>query len=75
MNMVRDERPCKTKGIRLGDDITQPFSEILPVVIIWENQSALDATNDNMMQGSGGSDMGFAWNATITAYIIGSWKL
>jgi hypothetical protein len=34
MGMVGDKRPRKTSGLRLGDDITQTFDEIIPVLII-----------------------------------------
>jgi hypothetical protein len=36
MRMLGDQRPGKTKGFRLGDDLTQPFNEIIPVLIICE---------------------------------------
>jgi hypothetical protein len=34
MSMIGDERPCETTGLRLGDNITKPFDEIIPVLII-----------------------------------------
>jgi hypothetical protein len=34
MGMVGNQRPSETKGFRLGDDITQTFNEIIPVLII-----------------------------------------
>jgi hypothetical protein len=30
MSMIGDERPCETTGLRLGDNITKPFNEIVP---------------------------------------------
>jgi hypothetical protein len=55
MGMIGEERPSKTKGFRLGDDITQAFNKIIPVLIIGEYPPTLDSTNNNMMQGSGSS--------------------
>jgi len=34
MGMIGDQRPCKTNGFRLADDLTQAFNEIIPVLII-----------------------------------------
>jgi hypothetical protein len=34
MGMIGDERPCETKGLRRGDNITKTFNEIIPVLII-----------------------------------------
>jgi hypothetical protein len=34
--MIGDEHPSETKGFRLGDDITQPFNKIIPVLIIFK---------------------------------------
>ena len=65
MGMIGDERPSKTKGLRLGDDITQPFNKIIPVLIIGEYPPTLDSTNNNMMQGSGSIDARFAWHTKL----------
>jgi hypothetical protein len=34
MDMIGYERPSKAKSLRLGDNITQPFNKIIPVLII-----------------------------------------
>ena len=65
MGMIGDQRPGETKGLGLGEDIPQPFNEIIPVQIIWEYPSALDSTNDNMMQGSGSIDTSLAWHSEL----------
>jgi hypothetical protein len=62
MGMIGDECPCKTKGFGLGDDITQTVYKIIPVLIIGKYPSALDSTNNDMMQGTGSIDAGFAWH-------------
>jgi len=50
------------KGFGLGDDITQTAYKIIPVLIIGKYPSALDSTNNDMMQGTGSIDAGFAWH-------------
>jgi hypothetical protein len=32
--MIGDQRPCKTTGLRFGDNTTKAFNEIIPVLII-----------------------------------------
>jgi hypothetical protein len=34
MDMIGYQRPGKAKSFRLGDNITQPFNKIIPVLII-----------------------------------------
>jgi hypothetical protein len=34
MGMVGNDRPTKAKSFRLGDNITQTFNKIIPVLII-----------------------------------------
>ena len=58
--MIGDERPSKAKSFRLSDNITQPFNKIIPVLIIGKYTSALDSANNDMMQGTGSIDAGFA---------------
>jgi hypothetical protein len=65
MRMIGDERPSKTIGLRPGDDITQAFNKIIPVLIIGEYSPTLDSTNNNMMQGSGSIDACFAWHKSF----------
>jgi len=67
MGVIGDERPSKTKGFRLGDDITQAFNKIIPVLIIGEYPPTLNSTNNNMMQGSGSIDACFAWPTTLVS--------
>ena len=59
---IGDECSSETKGFHLGDNITQPFNKIIPVLIIAEYTSALDSTNNDMMQGSRSIDACFAWH-------------
>jgi hypothetical protein len=60
--MVRHQRSGETKGFRLDDDLTQPFNEIIPVLIIPEYSPALDSAYDYVMQGAGGINACFAWH-------------
>jgi hypothetical protein len=37
MGMIGDQRPGKARGFHLAEDLTQPFNEIIPVLIKgWE---------------------------------------
>ena len=54
--MIGDQRPSKTKGLRLGDDITLAFNKIIPVLIIGKYSLTHAPTNNNMMIGSGSID-------------------
>ena len=42
MGVIRDERPSETIGLCLGDDITQAFNKIIPVLIIREYSPLLE---------------------------------
>jgi hypothetical protein len=33
MGMIGDQRPGKARGFHLAEDLTQPFNEIIPVLI------------------------------------------
>ena len=60
--MIGNQRPAKTKGLRVGDNIIDSLNEVFAVGIIFENFPALDSPNDDMLQGTGGIDSGFAWH-------------
>jgi len=62
-------------GFRLGDDITQAFNKIIPVLIIGEYPPTLDSTNNNMMQGSGSIDACFAWHTIHISQYVRLYKL
>ena len=75
MAMIADERPSKTKGFGLGDDITLAFNEIIPVLIIGEYPAALDSTNDNTMQASGCIDASLVVAANLYGTLCSVIKL
>jgi hypothetical protein len=61
------QRPAKTKGFRLADELTQPFNEIIPVLIISENSTALDSGYDYMMQGIESIHACLAWPNALSS--------
>ena len=50
--VIERQRPGKTKGFRLADDLTQPFNEIIAILIICEYTPALDSAHDYVIQGA-----------------------
>jgi len=63
--MIGAQSPAKTKRFRLGDDVTEPVSKIVPVLVIRKYPPAFSSANDNMMQRSGGIDSGFTGHASF----------
>jgi len=57
------DRPAHRGAILLLQKTGQPFKEIYPVFIILENPSALDSSDDDMMQGARGIYAGLAGHA------------
>jgi len=64
MHMIGHQCPCITGRILLLQKTGQPFKKIFPIFIISENRSALDSSDDNMMQGARGIDAGLAGHAS-----------
>ncbi len=62
MRMIGNQRLARTKGFGVGDNVIDSVNEVFPVGIIIENFPALDSPNDDMLQGTGGIDSGFAWH-------------
>ncbi len=52
--MIGYQGPAKTEGFRVRNDVTQAFYEIVPVLIIRKYPPALDSSNNNMVQCTGG---------------------
>ena len=75
MNVIGYQRPTNGKGFRLGDDITQTFDKIIPVLIIGKDTTVLDTANDDMMQGAGSINSGFAWHKFFVSFITQIRKL
>jgi len=69
--MVREQSPGKTLGFCLFYQKSQPFKEILAVMIILKYRPTFDSACHNMMQGSGGIYACFARHAGK----ITSWKI
>ena len=53
MHVIGDQGLCKALGLGLGDDLTKPFYEVLSIGIITEHLPALDASDDDVMNGTG----------------------
>ena len=62
MRMIGYQRPTKTKGLGVGDNVIQSVNEIFPVGIIIKNFPTLDSSNNDMLQGTGCIDSGLAWH-------------
>jgi hypothetical protein len=68
MCVIGDQRPCETTGLRLDENITKPFKEIIPVLIIGEYPPAFNSTNNYVMQGSGSIDASFSWHPSLLTH-------
>jgi hypothetical protein len=62
MNMVWHQSPGKTWRTGLGQNNSQPFQKIVPVIVIVKYLSALYAPDNNVMQGAGRVYAGFSWH-------------
>jgi hypothetical protein len=65
VEMVRNESPGVTGGLRLSENLTEPAEKILPVRVILINPAALNPTADNMLQRSGSINAGSARHTGI----------
>ena len=61
--VIGHQRPCVTGRILLLQKTGQSFKKIFPVLIIFENPSPLDSSDDNMMQGARGIYAGLTGHA------------
>jgi hypothetical protein len=63
MHMVGHERPCVAGRSRLLKQTGQPSKEILPVLVILENLSSFDSSDDNVVQSTGRINSSLPWHA------------
>jgi hypothetical protein len=68
MSMIGEECPGKTIRLRLGEDITEALSKIIPVLIIKEYPPAFNSAHDDMMQGPGSIDASLAWHSIFISH-------
>ena len=68
MDMIGNERPTKANSVGLGDDITQTFDEIIPVLVICKYASTFDSANNDMMKGAGSVYASFALRGIFSVY-------
>lgn len=66
--MVGNQRPGKAIRLRLGENITQAFKKIIPVLIIAKYRPAFNSAHDDMLQGSKIIDAGFAGHIMFIPY-------
>jgi hypothetical protein len=60
MKVIGHQRPGETGGLALAKDTAQALQEIIPVSVVTEDLAPLDASNDDVMQGTGCVQSGFA---------------
>jgi hypothetical protein len=52
MKMVVHQRPCKTPGLAAPQSAAQPLQKIIAIGVVPENLPPLDASRDDMVQGT-----------------------
>ena len=61
--MVVKQNPGKTAGIRLFNQITQPFQKTKAIRVVVKNPLSVDASDNNMIKRPRRIDSGFARHA------------
>ena len=52
MKMIGHQGPCKTAGLAVPQDTAQPLQKVVAIPVVPENLPPLDASRDDMVQGS-----------------------
>ena len=61
--MVREERPCVTGGLSLGQELSQAVQHIFPIFIIREYLSTLYPPDHDLVQDTGRVQASLSWHA------------
>ena len=64
VKMIGDQRPGITPGTGLLQDLSQPLSKIVPILIIPEYFAALDTAHDNVVQCAWSVYAGLSWHGS-----------
>ena len=67
MGMIRDEYPCVTGRLGLGQEFSQPIEHILPIPIIYEYLSTLNPTDHDVMQDTRCVKASLSWHGIYFA--------
>ena len=59
MKMVGKQGPSITGRLGLGQNETESFKKIIPVIIVCEYRTTFDPSGNNVMKGAGCIDSGF----------------
>ena len=60
MKMVGNQRPGVTRGIGVGEDITEPFDTPIAITVIGKHRATIDTPGDDVVQRTGRVYAGFA---------------
>ena len=63
--MVRDEHPCVTGRLSLGQEFCQTIKEIRSIPVIYEYLSTLYPTDHDMVQHTGRVQTSLSWHGLI----------
>jgi hypothetical protein len=69
MHVVGHERPSVAGRSRLLKQARHPFKEILPILVILENPSSFDSSDDDMVQGTGRVNASLSWHAFLVPHL------
>jgi hypothetical protein len=62
VNVIGDQGPCKTIGLRLSQHLPQPLYKGITIGIVSKNFPAFDSAHYDMVQRTCSINSGFSWH-------------
>jgi len=62
VDVIGDQSPCKTIGVRLSQHLLKSLYKGITIFIVPKDFPALDSANYDMVQGTGSINSGFSWH-------------